>query len=408
MPKRITPLSPFQVSKAKPQAKEYKIADGGGMYLLITPTGGKLWRLKYRFGGTEKLLALGKYPEISLTDARQRRDDAKRLLANGQDPAAIKKSVQQAKERQATTFEVVAREWFSNNVPVWSQGHADTTMNRLTHDVFPCFGEKPITDVTVDDVRSMLLKVGNRGAVESAARIKIFCGQIFRYAIGHGLIQHDPSVSLKPSELFPKRNKGHFAAITSPKELAPLLRAIDEYHGTAVVRAALRLAPMLFARPGELRKMQWDDVDLDDALWSYFVTKTKVQHIVPLPRQAVAILRELHQLTGDGQYVFPGRTGSRTMSENTINAALRYMGFDKDTQTGHGFRATGRTMLDEVLQFRPDFIEQQLAHSVKDPNGRAYNRTSFLEDRRRMMQQWADYLDGLKAGARIIPLKRAA
>ena len=408
MPKRIPPLADVKVSKAKPKGKDYMLFDGGGLYLLVTTSGGKLWRFKYRFDGKERRLAFGSYPDVSIADARQRRDDARKLLANGIDPSAAKKDIQQAEERQATTFEIVAREWFANNVPVWSQGHSVTTMGRLTHDVFPCFGEKPITEITANDVRAMLLKVGNRGAVESAARIKIICGQIFRFAIANGLIEHDPSVSLKPSELFPKREKGHFAAVTNPKELAPLLRAIDDYRGTAIVKAALKLAPMLFVRPGELRTMLWVDLDLDDALWSYFVTKTETQHIVPLPCQAVTILRELHQLTGEGQYVFPGRTSTRPMSENSVNAALRYMGYDKGTVTGHGFRATARTILDEVLKVRVDFIEHQLAHAVRDANGRSYNRTSFLSDRRKMMQQWADYLDGLKAGAKVIPLRQAA
>lgn len=410
MPRKIAPLAELQVSKAKPKAKAYKLADGDGMYLLVTVSGGKLWRYDYRFQGKRKTLALGQYPAVSLADARQRRDDARKLLANGQDPADVKKAQKATEEQQATTFEIVAREWYVKNELVWSQGHAVTTMNRLTHDVFPCFGEKPIAEITAADVRAMLLKVGNRGAVESAARIKIICGQVFRYAIAHGVIEHDPSSALKPSELFQKREKGHFAAVTNPKELAPLLRAIDEYHGTAVVKAALKLAPMLFVRPGELRNMEWREIDLDAALWSIPATKMKTRqpHVVPLAKQAVAILRELHPLTGTGQYVFPGRTGSRPMSNNSINAAMRYMGYDGDTVSGHGFRATARTILDEVLGFRVEWIEHQLAHAVKDANGRAYNRTSFLDDRRRMMQQWADYLDGLKAGAKVIPLKRTA
>lgn len=410
MPKRIAPLSDLQVSKAKPKAKDYKLADGGGMYLLVTVSGGKLWRLDYRFQDKRKTMALGQYPAVTLADARQRREAFRKLLANGVDPAAARKEQKEQQAQQACTFETVARDWYQKNAPIWSKGHAETVLNRLVHDVFPSFGEKPIAEITAADVRVMLLAVGNRGAIESAARIKIICGQVFRYAVNHGLREHDPSAPLRPSELFQKREKKHFAAITEPKQLAPLLRAIDEYQGTAVVTAALRLAPMLFVRPGELRYMEWTELDLDAAQWNIPGHKMKMKqpHLVPLARQAVSILRALHALTGTGRYVFSGRTSSRPMSENTVNAAMRYMGYDTSTVTGHGFRATARTILDEVLGFRVEWIECQLAHAVRDANGRAYNRTSFLKDRARMMQQWADYLDGLKQGAKVLPLRRAA
>lgn len=404
MPKRIPPLTDLQVSKARLKNKDYKLADGGGMYLLVTVSGGKLWRYDYRFGGKRKTISFGAYPVVTLADARQYREDAKKLLKDSIDPSANRKAVEEAKAAATAvdlnTFEKIAREWLAKNEPVWSTGHTATVKTRLEKDVFTQIGSKPVASVTASDVRELLLRVEARGAVDTALRIKIICGQVFRYAVAHGHLEYDPSVSLKPSEIFQKREVKHHAAITDPKELAPLLRAIDNYHGTFIVRFALKLAPMLFVRPGELRRMEWSEIDLGEGLWSIPAVKMKTRqpHLVPLSLQAVSILKELHQLTGGGQYAFPGRTSSRPMSENSVNAALRYMGYDKTLMTGHGFRAVARTILDEVLRFRLDHIEAQLAHAVRDVNGRAYNRTSFLDDRKQMMQQWADYLDNLKAG----------
>ena len=412
MPKRIAALSDAEVRKAKPKDKDYKVADGGGLYLLVTVSGGKLWRLKYRFGGTEKLLALGKYPETTLADARQRRDDAKKLLANGQDPAAIKKAVQEEEvAAAAAAFEVVAGQWFDKRKPEWVDSHAVSVKGRLDNYILPAFSGKAISEITAADVRTMLLKIEARGTVEAAKRVKVICGQIFRYGVAHGLLEHDPSASLKPSELFRKVDKKHFAAITEPKELAPLLRSIEDYRGGIETRCALRLLPMLLLRPGELRQMEWVWIDFDAKQISIPAEKMKMRfpHVVPLSKQALSILEEIRPLTGNGKYVFPSvRSASRPMSDNTLNAAFRSMGYDRDTVTAHGFRATARTLLDEVLGFRVDFIEAQLAHAVRDANGRAYNRTSFLDDRRKMMQVWADYLDGLKAGAKVIPLRQAA
>lgn len=398
MPKRILPLTDAQVSKAKPRDKDYKLSDGGGLHLLVTKTGGKLWRFQYRFNGKQKSLALGQYPQITLASARKRRGEARTLLANERDPGEEKKAAKKAAAlKDASSFELIAREWFSKNEPVWSSGHALTVQNRLNKDVFPTIGKKPVSEITASDVLTMLLKIEARGAAETALRIKMMCGQVFRYAVATGRLEHDPSAALKPREIFKKRETRHHSAITEPKELTPLLRAIDEYQGTLVVKSALQLAPMLFVRPGELQKMEWSHVNLETSTWSIPAEQMKMKqpHIVPLPRQASKILQELYPATGDGQYVFPGR-GRRPMSNNSINAALRYLGYDKHTMTGHGFRATARTMLDEVLGFRVDLIEHQLAHAVRDTNGRAYNRTSFLDDRRDMMQAWADYLDGLK------------
>lgn len=422
MPKKIAPLSDPQVSKAKPKEKDCKLSDGGGLYLLITAQkhdkagkslpSSKLWRFKYRFEDKEKLLALGQYPAVSLADARQRRDDARKLLANGQDPAAIKKAVQEAAVvAAASVFEVVAGEWFEKRRPEWVESHAVSVKGRLDNYILPAFGSKPIAEVTAADVRAMLLKIEARGTVEAAKRVKVICGQIFRHAVAHGLLEYDPSAALKPSELFRKVEKKHFAAVTDPKELAPLLRSIEGYSGGMETRCALRLLPLLLMRPGELRHLEWSEIDVEAAQVNIPAEKMKMRnaHTVPLSKQALAILEEIRPLTGSGKYVFHSvRSVERPISDNTLNACFRRMGYNSDTVTAHGFRATARTILDEVLGFRPDIIEHQLAHAVRDANGRAYNRTSFLEDRRRMMQQWSDYLDGLKAGARVIPLTKAA
>lgn len=412
MPKRIAPLSDVQVRNAKPKEQDYKLSDGYGLFLLITPTGGKLWRLDYRIGDKRKTMALGQYPAVSLADARQRREDARKLLANGQDPAVVKKAVQEAAAvAAATTFESVAAEWFGKRKPEWVESHVVSIKGRLDNYILPAFGNKPIAEVTAADVRTMLLKIEARGTVEAAKRVKVICGQVFRYAVAHDLVAHDPSAALKPSELFRKVEKRHFAAVTDPKELAPLLRSIDGYSGSVESRCALRLLPMLLMRPGELRHLEWSEIDVDAAQISIRAEKMKMRsaHVVPLSGQALAILEEIRPLNGHGKYVFPStRSAERPISDNTLNACFRRMGYDNDTVTAHGFRATARTILDEVLGFRPDIIEHQLAHAVKDPNGRAYNRTAFINDRRLMMQAWADYLDELKAGAKVIPIARVA
>jgi integrase len=379
---------------------------------LITPTGGKLWRLDYRIGDKRKTMALGQYPAVTLADARDRREDARKLLANGQDPAVVKKAVQEAAAvAAASTFEAMADEWFEKRKPEWVESHAVSVKGRLDNYILPAFGSKPIAEVTAADVRAMLLKIEARGTVEAAKRVKVICGQVFRYAVAHNLVAHDPSAALKPSELFRKVEKRHFAAVTDPKELAPLLRSIDGYTGSIESRCALRLLPMLLMRPGELRNLEWSEIDVDVAQVNIPAEKMKMRnaHAVPLSRQALMILDEIRPLTGTGKYVFPStRSAERPISDNTLNACFRRMGYDGDTVTAHGFRATARTILDEVLGFRPDIIEHQLAHAVRDTNGRAYNRTSFLDDRRRMMQHWSDYLDGLKAGAKVIPITKAA
>ncbi len=406
MPKRITPLSEVKIRTTKPRKGPYKLFDGGGLFLLVTPSGGKLWHFKYRFEKKEKKLALGTYPEISLSDARQRRDEARSQVAHGIDPGAVRKAQKQAETEETETFEVIAREWHTKFTSTWTPGHADTIMSRLDRDLFPWVGKRPISEIKAPELLAVLRRVESRGALESAHRIRSLAGQVFRYAVATGRAERDPTADLKGA--LPQPGEKHHAAITDPKEVAPLLRAIDGYHGHFVVKCALKLAALFFVRPGELRHAEWTEVLLDEASWNIpgHKMKMKLPHIVPLCRQAVEILTELKQLTGASKYVFPsGRSFARPMSENAILAALRRMGYGKDTMTGHGFRAMARTILDEVLQVRPDFIEHQLAHAVRDPNGRAYNRTAHLAERRKMMQIWADYLDRLEAGAVVLPFK---
>lgn len=410
MARQTSELKALEVEKAKPGATDKRLYDGKGLFLIVTPKGGKWWRFKYAFGGKSKTISFGTYPEISLSEARDKRHEARNKLANGIDPGEVRKAVKAAQAESDATFEVIAREWFAKQLDIWSKGHADTVISRLERDVFPFVGKRPISEIKTSEMLAVIKRVDSRGAVDTALRIKIICGQVFRYAVLSERAEFDVMTSIKTKEVLQKREKKHHAALTEPKQLPPLLRAIDEYQGSFIVKSALRLAPLVFVRPGELQKAEWAEFDLDNAVWNIPATrmKTKKPHLVPLSSQAVEILKALHLLTGSGMYVFPGRTSSRPMSNNSINAALRYMGFDKETMTGHGFRAMARTILDEVLQVRPDFIEHQLAHAVKDPNGRAYNRTAHLAERKKMMQLWSDYLDGLKQGAKVIPLRKVA
>jgi integrase len=402
------PLTDTTIRNAKPGEKPAKIFDERGLFLLVTPTGGKWWRLRYKFDGKEKLLSLGTYPDTSLKDARTRRDDARKLLADGVDPGENRKAVKAARQvRAANSFEVVAREWYAKQAPNWAEHHGDRIIRRFERDIFPWIGGRPIADVTAPELLAAVQRIESRGALETAHRALGNCGQVFRYAVATGRAQRDPSGDLRGA--LPPVKGEHFAAVTEPKMAAELLRTMDGYQGTLTVACALRLAPLVFVRPGELRAAEWADIDLDAAEWRYHVTKTDSDHIVPLATQAVAILRELQALTGTGRFVFPGaRSNGRPMSDNAILAAMRRMGIGKDEMSGHGFRAMARTILDEVMGFRPDFIEHQLAHAVKDPNGRAYNRTAHLAERKKMMQAWADYLDKLKAGADVLPFQRAA
>jgi integrase len=402
------PLTNTTILNVKPSDKTCKLYDERGMYLEVSPKGGKWWRLKYRFNKKEKRLSLGVYPDVSLKIARERRDEARKLLADGVDPSQNRKVLKAAKiQIGGNSFELVAREWFAQQSASWSAQHADRIIRRLERDIFPWIGPKPITEIEPPELLSVIRRIENRGALETAHRALGNCGLIFRYAIATGRAKNDPSSDIRGA-LPPSRGE-HFPSVTEPKLVAELLRVIDGYEGTLTVRCALRLAPLVFVRPGELRKAEWADIDLEAGEWRFMVTKTETQHIVPLSLQAVEILRELHPLTGNGRYVFPGaRSNGRPMSDNAILAAMRRMGIGKEEMSGHGFRAMARTILDEVLGVRPDFIEHQLAHAVRDPNGRAYNRTAHLPERKKMMQDWADYLDKLKAGVDVIPIRRGA
>lgn len=410
-------LTDIAIRNAKPSGKQQKLFDGGGMFLLVTPAGGKRWVLKYRFAGKEKSLALGIYPAVTLVEARKRRDEAREKLAAGIDPGETKKAEKRTQRLNAeNSFEAIAREWHAKYAPTWSEGHGDRILRRLEVDAFPWIGGKPVADLAPPDVLDVLRRVEKRGALETAHRLHANVGQVCRYAVATGRAQRDVTADLRGA--LPPVQQEHMAAITDPKQVAELLRAIDGYQGTLPVICALRLAPLLFQRPGELRAAEWAEFDLDAAAWeipSDRMKRTKQgkasggAHIVPLPRQAIAILLELHALTGNGRFLFPSvRTKDRPMSDNTINGALRRLGYDGATMTGHGFRAMARTILDEVLGLPATIIEAQLAHTVKDPLGRAYNRTAHLPQRREMMQKWADYLDQLKAGAQVIPITAAS
>jgi len=407
MPKRIIPLTDLKVQKAKPKDKPFSLFDGGGLYLLVTPSGGKLWRFKYRYNGKEVKLAFGAYPEISLSGARQRREDARKLLANGVDPGAVRKAQKQAKTEETETFEVIAREWFNKFQHTWKACHSERIISRLEKNVFPYIGSKPINKIKAPELLGVLRRIEARGIIHSAHIIRGICGQVFRYAVATGRAERDPSTDLRGA--LPPTKTINRAAITDPVKAGKLLRAIDNYQGSFVVQSALKFAPLTFVRPGELRHAEWPEIDFEKAEWNIPADKMKMKqpHLVPLSKQAIEILSELKKLTGSGKYVFPGRTSQRPMSDNAILAALRYMGFEKTEMSGHGFRAMARTILDEVLHFRPDLIEHQLAHAVRDPLGRAYNRTQHLDERRKMMQRWADYLDELRTEVKVLPFKRA-
>ena len=399
-------ISDTAIKAAKPRIdKAYKLPDEKGMYIYIHTNGSKYFRLDYRFDGKRKTLALGVYPETTLKEAREKREIARKQIADGIDPSENKKAVKESREATvANSFEIIAREWGAKHVNNWDD-KSNRSKRMLERNIFPWLGGKPITNILPIDILNCLRRVEDRGTLETAHRVLQICGQIFRYAVATSRIDRDITPDLRGA--LPPAKGGHFASLTDPKQAAPLLRAIDAYTGTFVVKSALQLAPLVFVRPTELRHSEWAHINLEAKEWRYFVTKTETDHIVPLSTQAIEILTNIHPLTGHGRFVFPSaRTpnGSRAMSDVAMLAALRRMGFDKTEMSVHGFRAMARTILDEVLGFRPDFIEHQLAHAVRDANGRAYNRTSHLPDRHKMMQSWSDYLDTLKNGAQVIVL----
>ncbi len=376
------------------------------MYLEIAPAGGKYWRLKYRFDGKEKRLALGVYPDVGLAAARKKRDAARELLAAGTDPGEAKKADRRAARLSAiNTFEAVALAWMEERKSYVEPAQHEKTLARFKNDAFPWLGKRPIAEIEAPEILDVLKRVDSRGARFTAHRLRGEISRVFRHGIKEGVCKTDPARDLLGA--IPPSQTTHFASIIEPAKVGEMLRAFDGFTGTFPVLCALRLAPMLFVRPGELRTAEWEHFDLDRGDWRYRVSKTKTDHLVPLATQAVAILRELHALTGAGRYVFPGaRDRNRPMSEAAINAALRRLGYDTRTEiTGHGFRAMARTILHEELEQKPEVIEHQLAHVVPDNLGGAYNRTRFIKERRAMMQQWADYLNRLRIGAEIVPIR---
>ena len=395
------PLTDPKVKQAMPKQRDYKLSDEKGLYLLVKKNGSKYWRYKYRFAGKEKLLALGVYPEISLKKARGDRDEARIVLKNGIDPSDKRRAEKIAGvEQSENSFKAVAFEWLAKQKTNWSESHFIRVKRILVNELFPLLGNRPVASIIAKDVLTALRKVESRGAFDTTHRVKQIAGQVFRYAVATGRAEHDPTSALKGALTTP--TKKHLAAITDPKEVGRLLIMLDGYVGTFTVRNALQLAPLVFARPAELRHAEPKEIHLDKAEWHIPGKKMKMgnPHIVPLSTQAVEILTEQLSLTGQGRYVFPSaRSKDRPMSENAILAAMRAMGISKEEMTGHGFRAMARTILDEVLGFRVDLIEHQLAHAVTDVNGHAYNRTTHLLKRKEMMQKWADYLDNLKAEA---------
>lgn len=403
-------LSDVKLRNAKPEEKDYSITDGQGLSILISKNGGKWWRFRYRYLGKAKLMSLGTYPEVSLLEARERRDGARKLLAQNPpvDPVEVKKSQKQAEYgKQKDTFEALTLEWGESYFLNKSPSHKKRTLRLIELYLFPWIGKKAITDITAPEVLDAVRKPQNQGKLETAQRALQVTGRIFRYAVQNGKAIRDVAADLKGALSSPQTK--HMAAFTEPSDVAELMRAIDAFQGTLTVECALRLAPLVFTRPSELRRAKWADIDLEEGIWAYRVPKTQTEHIVPLSTQAIVILKTINPLSGHREFVFPGgHDPKKPMSEAAINASLKRMGYDTKTQiTGHGFRAIARTLLHERLNYDPVIIEHQLAHKVPDALGRAYNRTKFLEQRKEMMQAWADYLDELKVGAKVLPIREA-
>ena len=393
------PLSARAVRSAKPRNKAYKLNDGRGLYLFVTAAGGKSWRLDYTFGGKRRTVVLGHYPELSLADARARREESRQRLENGAEPLSLSARRDRNLDRsKSDSFEAIAREWFAEFSRNWAPSHSTKVMGRLERCVFPWIGESPIAEVKPPDLLRLLRRIIDGGSLDTAHRARQICSQIFRYAAATGRAEHDPAALLKGA--IPPVRQSHFAAITDPREVGPLMQTIEGYRGSPVTRAALQMAALTFVRPGELRGALWAEVDLPQAEWRIHGERMKMRqsHIVPLSRQAVAVLEDLWPLTRDSAFVFPSeRARDRCMSENTVLAGLRRLGYTKQEMTGHGFRAMASTILNEKSWSR-DAIERQLAHSDRDSVRAAYHRGQHLDERRRMMQWWADYLDSLRLG----------
>jgi integrase len=390
-------LTDLAIKGAKPNIKSYKLFDGGGLYIEISPNGGKWWRYKYRFNGSEKRISLGTYPDISLKEARARHLVERNLLANGQDPSAIRKTKKiESVANTENTFEAVAREWWLAHMANKAESHKNKVLRRFELYLFPWLGARAISSISPPELLACLKRIHSLNKLETAHRALQTSGQVFRYAVQTGRADRDISTDLKGA--LPPTKVKHMAAFTEPEEAAELLNAIDGFNGTITVKCALRLAPLVFTRPSELRRAKWSDIDFENEEWRYLVSKTQTEHIVPLSKQAINILKEIHPLSGHGEFVFMGgHSPLKPMSESAINAALKRMGYNTQLDiTGHGFRAMARTIIHEILEIDPHIIEHQLAHKVPDNLGKAYNRTKFLRQRKTMMQTWADYLDKIK------------
>jgi integrase len=389
-------LTDTRIRKVKSREKSFKLADGRGLFLVVQPNSSKYWRFRYWFGGKEKLLAIGVYPEVTLAGARKKRDEALQMLADDTDPGMAKQLKKRAQRLvPENSFETVAREWHIKFSSKWTAEHGAKIIHRLETDIFPWLGHRPINEITAPELLIVLRRVENRGAVETAHRLCQYCGKIFRYSIATGRADRDVSADLRGA--IPPVKKRHHASITDPQAIGGLLRAIKGYNGNLITRCALQLAPLTFVRAGELRKAEWSEFNFEAAEWKIAAHKMKMRtvHIVPLSAQAITILREIKALTGDGKYVFPSlRSPSRPMSENTVLGALRRLGYAKDEMTGHGFRSMASTLLNEQGWNR-DAIERQLSHAERDSIRAAYNYAEYLPERRKMMQHWADYLDSL-------------
>ncbi|NCB22691.1 MAG: DUF4102 domain-containing protein [Deltaproteobacteria bacterium] len=392
------PLTDTAIRAIKPTSKTAKFFDGGGLYLEVAPSGGKWWRLKYRFQGKEKRISLGTYPTIGLKEARERREETKKILANGIDPSAQRQAIKVSTTSiDKDSFEVVTREWLDKHVVNLAPSYSKKVRSLFERQIFPVLGAKPIAEVEPTDVLNAARHVEQTGAIETAHRLIQICGQVFRYAIATGRTKYDVSTGLHAA--LPKVNVKHMATLTDKKRIGQLLRAIDAYGGFFPVRCALRLAPLLFVRPGELQKAEWAEFDLSAAEWRLPASKMKMRqrHIVPLSSQALSILAELQPYTGIGQFLFPSiRTTTKPIALESMLVAIRSMGFTQDEMTMHGFRGMASTLLNE-MGYNRDWIERQLAHGERDHVRAAYNYAEHLPERRRMMQEWADYLDELKA-----------
>jgi integrase len=403
------PLTNSEIKNRKPKGKSFKLSDGQGLHLLVVPTGGRLWRLAYRFGGKQKTLALGAYPDVPLKDAREARDEARKLLAAGVDPGETKRAQKAAQQERAShTFAAVAGKWLEKWETEVTASTARAQRERLAKHVMPTLGPLPIADIDAQRILAALKPLEERGTGDTLRKARTAISMIVRFAIQHGWAKVDSVPSLRGA--FKAAPVKHMPAIVAPVRLGQLLRDIDGYHGSPAVTSALKLLPLMFCRPGELRAAKWSDINLDKAEWRYVASKTGTEHLVPLAAQAVAVLRDLYSITGQDRhgFVFPGVRPGRQLSDAALNRALQTLGYDTKTEvTGHGFRATARTLLAEELNFPPEVIEHQLGHRVPDALGNAYNRTKFLDQRRTMMQAWADYLDELKAGGKIIQFPAA-